>query len=438
MKNTELSIIEKLDVNNLPELVGWKEKQETLVKENPYVEIIDAKSYDLACKSRTNLLKGRTELEKQDKAIASKVASFRKSVGGKTAELIDISSYAEEKQQKEVKRWEGIKEAEKAEKARIEDERIHRIKNEVNTFETKCLELIQNTVFANVNETKSKMDVFFNTEFNFEEYDIMFTQAKARVQSFWDSRCGEIQEKEVQRIAKEEAEAEAKKQKEQSELQSTRLAELLPFIGFGEEVDMVNLWELSQENYDSIFSFKEQAKGKYDAEQIEIKEKKEAEIKNEKDAVFKIRLNRLSEIAFLYEEENGNLVGYVSIIDSQEWMKILYGSTAVEFEDVLCKAKECVQKAEEQYNQIEKQKLDDEAKSKADAVKLKKENADRVKRLAVDKEQLTKSIGIVKDSFLSEIVFREFGNEESETLRKEFQDTFDLLFNECFTKIENL
>ena len=64
MENTGLQLSD-LKVNNLPELQGWKEKQEKLVSENPFVEITDNKTYEVACKRRTALLKGRTELEKQ-------------------------------------------------------------------------------------------------------------------------------------------------------------------------------------------------------------------------------------------------------------------------------------------------------------------------------------------------------------------------------------
>lgn len=67
-----------------------------------------------------------------------------------------------------------------------------------------------------------------------------------------------------------------------------------------------------------------------------------------------------------------------------------------------------------------------------------KENKERQKRLAKDKVQLKESIDKVNDVFISEIVFREFGNEETEYLRKEFKEQFDSLINECLNKIENL
>ena len=41
--------LDDLKVSNLPELQGWKDKQEKLVKDNPFVEIIDNKTYEQAC-----------------------------------------------------------------------------------------------------------------------------------------------------------------------------------------------------------------------------------------------------------------------------------------------------------------------------------------------------------------------------------------------------
>ena len=128
MKKDALQL-EDLKVSNLPELQGWKEKQQKLVEENPYVEIVDNKSYEVACKSRTALLKGRTELEKQDKLIASKLTSFRKEVKQETDNLIAITLPYEEKQQSEVKRFEEIKAAEKAEEKRRNSVKICSIRS---------------------------------------------------------------------------------------------------------------------------------------------------------------------------------------------------------------------------------------------------------------------------------------------------------------------
>jgi len=70
--------------------------------------------------------------------------------------------------------------------------------------------------------------------------------------------------------------------------------------------------------------------------------------------------------------------------------------------------------------------------------KSEKENKERQKRLAKDKEQLKGSIEKINEIFISEIIFRQFVNEETENLRKEFEKSFDVLITECLTKIENL
>jgi len=118
METTEKQTVtlEKIEPRQLSELNGWREKQETLLKANPFIKIQDNKSYELAKKSRTALLRGRTEIEKQDKLIASRLQIFRKKVIEVKNELIAITLLSEQKQQDEVKRYEKIKEDERLER----------------------------------------------------------------------------------------------------------------------------------------------------------------------------------------------------------------------------------------------------------------------------------------------------------------------------------
>lgn len=240
MENTGLQLSD-LKVNNLPELQGWKEKQEKLVSENPFVEITDNKTYEVACKSRTALLKGRTELEKQDKLIASQLTSFRKDVKLETDYLIAITLPFEERQQSEVKRFEGIKEAEKQEKERLEQLRIDGIKKRIEDFETKCFELIAKITFENVEAVGDEINLLANEVFDYEEYDIVFENAKARIQIHFDAKFTDVQEKENQRLENEklaeenrllreanlERENKAKEEKERIfEIRVNRLAEI--------------------------------------------------------------------------------------------------------------------------------------------------------------------------------------------------------------------
>lgn len=340
MKENELSIIEKLDVNNLSELVGWSEKQEALVLENPYVEITCNKSYDLASKSRTNLLKGRTDLEKQEKAIASKLTAFRKSVGDKTKDLISITLPHEEKQQVEVKRFEGIKEAEKLAKLRAEELRIETIKNKVSEFESNCNEIIQKTNIENVNENKSLLDSLFATDFDFEEYDILFEQAKNRVNSSWDIKCTDISEKENAR-------------KENDRLQKEK-----------DDADI------------KLKAIQDQQ----EEERLE-RDKKDRE---EKENVFKIRENRLDEIGVYYFKDNERYFYKEQGIWSVH-KESVFNSNAVEFETIFNDAKKAIKSCEESKS---RQKAEKEAREKLEFEANKKaeqENKSRVKRLAKDK-----------------------------------------------------
>jgi colicin import membrane protein len=357
--------LDDLKVTSLPELQGWKEKQEQLVIDNPFIEIIDNKSYDIACKSRTSLLKGRTELEKQDKLIASKLTTFRKEVKSETESLIAITLPSEEKQQEEVKRYENIKALAKAEEERIERERTEKIEKKISDFESDSYKIIQETNIGNVEEHKTMLDAFVNDEFDYEEYEIMFEQARIRVQSYWDNKCNEVQEKEQQRLENE---------------------------------------RLKEQNLEIERKAKE-LQDRLDAEQRE-RELKEVE---QKDEQFEIRKNRLAEIGFIYNEWEGFVCDEFDIkIDSDN----IYDDDISNFEKRLSNAKLLIADAKEQKEiaeqqikeaqelelllkeKAEKQKAIDLELSKKDAERLKKQNADRVKRLACDKKVISESLEV--------------------------------------------
>lgn len=435
---TEVSIIEKLNANNLPELIGWKEKQETLVTENPFVEITDSKTYDLACKSRTNLLKGRTELEKQEKEIASKVAAFRKAIGGKTAELIEITLPAEQKQQSEVKRWEAVKELEKAEKERLENERIDAIKNKAVELESSALEVIQKMTYSGIIVDSAKVSAIMETDFDFEEYDILYSNANSRVLTALEEKVKDLMERENFRIEKEKAEEKAKEEKAKSDLQAKRLNELLPYNGYGADVDMATLWNLTEEHYSKVLESKKSIKDSFDAEQKRIQEKEESDkkaqeekSKKEKDAIFEIRKNRMIEIGFVLNEEN--VFTHPDLFAGIASETILE-SDVIEFENIISDAKKSIQKSKHDAIELARQKEADEKASKADAAKLKAENKARVKKFAKDKKTLS---GLIATVDYPDTVFV-LENEESEEALKAFVGALDDFKKEWIGNIEKL
>lgn len=433
-----ISIIEKLNANNLPELIGWKEKQETLLKENPYVEITGPGTYDLACKSRTNLLKGRTELEKQDKAIASKVAAFRKEVAGKTQELIEITLTAEQTQQTEVKRWEGIKEAERAEKERLENERIDAIKNKALEMESSALSVIQKMTYSGIISDSDKVSEIMHTQFDFEEFDILYTNAFSRVRSALDEKIKDLTQRENDRIAKEAAEKEAENERFKNNLQSSRLTAIQKYISFGAEIDITILWTYTDEEFETILKSKKDLFDANEKAENERKEKEESDkkaqeekAKKEKDYVFNVRKNRLFEAGMVLTEDvftNPNLFLGISCHS-------IYECDVIEFENILSDCKKSIKESIEKQEKAKAQKEADEKASKADAAKLKAENKARVKRLADDKNwlsgELEKYFSLAPLEYLTE-------NQETKDFIKSASQRIESLKSELLTELEKL
>ena len=387
---TELIALDSLKATNLPELQGLKDKQIELVKECPFVEIVDNQSYELAKKHRTALVKGRTSLESQDKLIASKLTAFRKEVKSVTDDLISITLPHEEKQQEEVKRFEQIKENERLEKERIENERIEKIKSKISELETMAYEEISKLTFSDLEKDNSSF-VDLVTDFDFEEFDILYTQAKERVYNVFESKSKQLQEKENQRIenerlAREKAEADAK-------LQAI---------------------ELQQEK-----------------ERAEREEKERIE----KEKVFEVRVKRLNKIGIVLNGLN-YFVCPLGIRGLKEYSKSqVLNFDAIEFEEYLESLKKTIQDAadelaQQELNRLAQEKSDAELKAKSE-----KENKARVKRLAKDKAIYKKTLNDTLGRFplffdSNEIEVKEFSIYASNRVT-------DLL-KELLTELENL
>lgn len=383
--------LDNLSASNLPELQGFKEKQLQLVDECPYVEIIDNQSYELAKKHRTALLKGRTTLESQDKLIASKLTAFRKEVASVTKELIEITLVHEEKQQSEVKRYEAIKEAEKAEKERLENERIEKIKSTISDFESCSYDLISKMTFEKIKETKDSLDNYFSIDYDAQEFDILYQQAKNRIQNVFDVKCGELQEKENQRIenerlAREKAEADAKLKAIEEQQEKERLE----------------------------------------------REEKERE---QKVKVFEVRKNRLAEIGFIFQEglfSEPNF--FVSKFTDKRIFEIeINNADVIDFENILTDAKKLIQEAKIEAEEIvAKEELKRLAEIEANK-EFQKKNKERQKRLKIDK-------AIIKNGL--EIYFAELDlfteNAETKEFIKNANNSIQDLKTELLTQLENL
>lgn len=221
----EIITLESVKASMLPELQGWKEKQEAVVKENPFIIITDNKTYEEAKKSRTTYVSARTTIEKQDKLIASKLKVVRDEVSSETKKLVDITLPHEEKQQNEVRRYEAIKEAERVAKEKAEKERKDKIEQNIESYYQAWKLAIDSISFKGIETFKisfqedlDKLDVA-----QFEEFDLQFASKVQILKQQLEDKIKVLTEKEEQRVAseklaKEKADFEAeKKAKEEAD-----------------------------------------------------------------------------------------------------------------------------------------------------------------------------------------------------------------------------
>ena len=141
-KKTTTNEVALLDYKKLPAFLNAQQRQEQLVIDNPFIEIRDNESFNIAKKRRTALRTGRTELQNGEKLIVSKITAFRKEVGNETEKLILITKSHEDKQQAEIERYEAEKQKIKDEADRIERERVEAIKNKIIVFKGEIKDLL--------------------------------------------------------------------------------------------------------------------------------------------------------------------------------------------------------------------------------------------------------------------------------------------------------
>ncbi len=227
MSTTEIEIKE-VQTSDLININEWKAKQQKVVEENPFIEITDNASFAEAKKARTNLVSARTEIEKQDKVIASKLKELRSKTQEITTELVSITKPFEEKQQEEVKRFEAIKETEKLEKARIEQERIDSIKTEIYQTISSFKESIKELKFENIEVFekgfKSNLEIFNKSKF--QEFVSDYEVQEIEVLEFLQEKITQLREDEVRRIEREEIKAEKERLEKQRKIDEENQAKI--------------------------------------------------------------------------------------------------------------------------------------------------------------------------------------------------------------------
>lgn len=338
-----INALSTIKASALIDVSAWEKKQKKLVAENKFFKITDNKTYESAKKCRTNVVKGRTELQNQEKLVVSKFTAIRKEVGTGTETLIKITKPLEDKWQDEVKAWEDRKEREKEEADNAEALRIKTITDKIEEFETKSYEIIQKMVFSTIDFDKQELIKLEDNEFDFEEYDIMLDQVNDRLVTACETKVKTLTDNENQRLDNIRLEQENAEAKRKSDLQAARLTEIMPYVAFGVAIDLTKLSEMKDDEYAGHLNSKKglfEAKVKLDEEAETARKEKEEE---EKDAVYEIRKKRLEESGMIYSDEHNSF-----------WTKLdtefiilehdVYNEGTLEFENTLVEVKKVIER----------------------------------------------------------------------------------------------
>ena len=400
---------------------------------------------------RAELRTPRYLLQKIVKDNKSAFEAYKKAYTTKLEELIEINESLEDKVNSKIKQQEQFVKEGKEEAQRIEVLRVQTIKDKIDEIEKSCYDIINQTSFDEVDFSKTKLVAFSEIDFDFEEYDILFEGIKSRVESAFESKISSLTILENQRLDNIRLEEENKEAKRVSDLQASRLTEIMPYVAFGEPIDLSRLHELEEDVFDGLLHTKEslfnlevmrkdKEKELLDAENLA----KETKARQEKDQIFEVRKKRLAEIGL-------NLIDYWFKDDSGEILvnqDVIYSKEALLFEEYLEGVKEYIKsipvlkfiKSELGEPLEEVQKEIDLKLSKGknqtgwnfvNLEQLKQANKERVRRLSKDKLYFSTKINKIP------LLSKEFSNEESLLFVTKANERIQSLKNELLTELDH-
>lgn len=322
--------LETIEVNQLPEIKGYEQKQKELVKNHPFIEITDSKTYDEAKKNRTALRGGRTELQNGEKTIASKLVVFRKRIAEEVHKLVTITIGAEEKQQAEIDRYEAHKQALKEEEERKEKERVENITKAIDAAQNDLKKLIDNVTFESIEEYKMKFLKLIGTAselFDYEEQQQFFDMMVNHKNEEFEKRILELEKNEQLRIENErlKIEAEAREKKLAEEREAQRLKDEEAAKERREMQAKIDAFEKAErekrEAEEKEKARLEQIESIKKAKELEAKRKKEdekrqKELAPQKTEAIKLLLSKISQREFeQFKSDEINMIVENCIID---------------------------------------------------------------------------------------------------------------------------
>ncbi|WP_430611566.1 hypothetical protein [Flavobacterium sp. JP2137] len=222
IQKPEVFNLDSFRVESIKEIQGKKELQLQIVKDNPFVEIKDNETFTEAKKTRTNLVTARTSLSKEKKIVIDKVKERITTPIEQTYEkLIAITQPHEEKQQTEVKRWEDIKELERKEKLRKEQERKDKHLGNIRSIVSFNTEQIKNLTYESslTFEVKAILDDIEVSYETFEEFGTTLLSELEALKFTLSTRKDTLKEQEEIRLEKLKL---AKERMEQNRIQKIK------------------------------------------------------------------------------------------------------------------------------------------------------------------------------------------------------------------------
>lgn len=352
--------------------------------------------------------------------------------------LISINKPLEDKVADKIKKEDQLKQDEKAELERLEQEKEDKIRKSIDDFEASSMLIVQKMTINSKENDLVSLNNLSTAMVDVGPFDILLEKAQDRVTEAYRVKVDDLDIAEAQRQKNEKLEADNKKAKDLADLQAKRLKELAPLIAFVKEVDITNLSALPQIEYDTILG---EASSLFESDVKQKKkeqEKKDADAKAEKDAIFEIRKNRLAEIGFL--PDNNVIKSYSNSEFDLFLTDDVFNCDVLEFENTLTDAKKAIQEAKDKAQKLiddaelkAKQEAEDLRLSLEDANRLKLENEARVKRLAKDKASLNLRIKASID-----VLSAGCENEEISLFIQESNAKIECLRNELLTQLENL
>jgi len=202
---TELLNLEKFSVTQLSELQGKKEEIKAVIEANPIIVITDTETYEAAKKSRTTVKTLRTSLEKEKADVKRKIKEkILDVVDNEYSTLVSDVKIQETLRQDSVDVWEAEIEKRRLEKIRLEQERVDGIKKILSDYSDEWKGKFTNLVFADIETVSSE---FYESYTNFDatvlkEFEPLFPKKVEELTEVLNLKTNSLTESENTRLEK--------------------------------------------------------------------------------------------------------------------------------------------------------------------------------------------------------------------------------------------